>query len=138
MIDFFYPGNCFQFNSGYGMDGSKTTNLRTISQISQATGLIVEIFVGNELNTLSSFSGVQVFINNNSVRVNTLVGFGAAPGTYNYIELGKTVTELLPKPYNDCVEYTTSINGYNSDLFRALIQANYSYNQENCYNVYLQ
>jgi hypothetical protein len=120
------------------MDGSKTKNLRTISQISQMAGLMVEIIVGNQFNTLSSFTGVHVFINNNSVRVNSLIGFGAAPGTYNYIELGKTVTELLPKPYNDCVEDTTSINGFDSDLFRALINANYSYSQENCYYVYLQ
>jgi hypothetical protein len=120
------------------MDGSKTKHLRTASQTSQSTGLIVEVFVGNSFNTLSSFSGIHVFINNNSVRVNSVLGFGAAPGTYNYIALGKTVIELLPYPYNDCVEDTTSIDGYDSDHFRSIIQANYSYNQENCYNVYLQ
>jgi hypothetical protein len=95
----------------------------------------VEVFVGNEFNTLSSFSGVHVFINNKTIRVNPLVGFAAQPGDYNYIALGKTVTELLPKPCNDCVEDTTSIDGYESDHFRSIIQANYSYNQENCFNL---
>jgi hypothetical protein len=120
------------------MDGSPNQKLRTISQISQAAGLIVELFVGNSLNTIGSFTGVHVFINNNSVRVSSLVGFGAAPGTYNYIALGKTVTDLLPSPYNNCVEDVKSIDGHDSEFFRTLVNANYSYNQENCYLVYLQ
>ncbi len=131
-------GNCFRFNSGFGMNGSKTSRLQTVSQNSQSTGLIVELFVGNNFNFLGSVSGVHVFINNNSVRVNSLLGFGAAPGVYTYVAMRKTVTELLPYPYNDCVEDVGSINGYNSDLFRSIVMSNFSYNQETCYSVYQQ
>jgi hypothetical protein len=120
------------------MDGSPVIKLKSTSQNSEATGLIVEVFAGNSYNTASMQSGVHVFMGNNTVRINSLLGFTAPTAAYTYVAIQKTVTETLSKPYSDCVEDVTSINGYNSDLFRTLILANYSYNQENCYNLYVQ
>jgi hypothetical protein len=137
-INYYQKGNCFKFNSGYMINGSVNTRLESVSQNSQGTGLIVELFVGNELNTLSSYSGVHIFINNNSVRVNSLLGFGAEPGTFSYVAINKKVTELLPHPYNDCVEDFRSIDGNDSDLFRVIVNSSFSYKQETCYSVYQQ
>jgi hypothetical protein len=112
--------------------------LKHVSQNSQTTGLIVELFVGNSYNTLSMQSGVHVFVDNRTLRVNSLLGFGAPLGMYTYVALEKKVIQSLPYPYSNCVKDVSSKDGYGSRLFQALIAANYSYNQENCYNLYIQ
>jgi hypothetical protein len=63
-----------------------------------------------------------------------LTGFNIAPGFINEILVSKIFIYKLGQPYNNCIKNVKSIDSYDSDLFRYILQStNYSYRQTDCF-----
>ena len=62
-----------------------------------------------------------------------LTGFNLSPGFINEISVTRTFINKLGLPYNNCQKDVKSIDSFNSELFRYMIQStNYSYSQSDC------
>jgi hypothetical protein len=103
-------------------------------------GLSVELYmpVSTNRNSLSPNSGAQVFIYTNKAYVNSGKAQRVSLGSSTFIGVERTVSTNLPSPYSDCVLDTSSITGYDSWLFKYLVNAGYLYSKENCDNLYIQ
>jgi hypothetical protein len=128
-------GNCYKFNSGYYENGTQKT-LAKIGQSGFIGGLILEVFVADRdsQNTLSSQRGVHLYIGNNSVFLNPMSGIKAPVGANTNIGLEKSVHSQLSAPYSNCIEDVSSLSGYDSEYFRYILRANFSYDQDSCYS----
>ena len=68
----------------------------------------------------------------------TILGFDVAPGTSTSFVIGREFKNKLPKPFNDCYEDLTSLDSYDSDLYRRMIMANTTYRQVDCFRLCYQ
>jgi hypothetical protein len=60
-------------------------------------------------------------------------GFNIAPGFFYEMSVNKIFTYKLGLPYNNCLKDVKSIDSFDSDLYRYIIQStNYSYRQTDC------
>jgi len=85
-------------------------------------------------------NGLKLMIHNDSIDPGFYYGISKrgisiAPGFNNEISIKKTFTNKLGEPYNDCIKDVKSIDSFDSDLFRYIIQStNYSYRQTDCFD----
>jgi hypothetical protein len=85
-------------------------------------------------------NGLKLMIHNDSIDPGfyfgiTKRGISIAPGFINEIKIKRTFTHKLGKPYNECIKDLKTIDSYDSDLFRYMIQStNYSYRQTDCFD----
>jgi hypothetical protein len=131
-------GNCFTFNSGRNINSSNA-DFHVINQQSATAGLVFELFVkaNTGYNSPSTGSGAVVFIQKN--RQNPTLGnmIKLSTGFNYYVALEKTVHTRLSSPFSSCVEDLDN-DGYDSDLYRIVVNSNYSYTQDYCFEVYVQ
>jgi len=84
--------------------------------------------------------GVRIIIHNSSYdpayyKGRSSDGFNVAPGFNHLISIKRTFSYKLGLPYNNCLKDIKSIDSYDSDVFRYIIQStNYSYRQTDCFN----
>jgi hypothetical protein len=131
--------NCFNFNTGRYPNKTKYSVLNS-TQVGIDGGLSLELHmpVNGLQNSLSTSSGAQIFMNTNNAYINSGKGIRLSPGFSTFIGMERTISTNLPSPYSECIQATNSINGYDSYLFKSLVAANYTYNRENCANLYIQ
>jgi hypothetical protein len=88
----------------------------------------------------SESDGIRIIIHNSTYDPTyyggeALNGFNVAPGFNHLISIKRTFSYKLGEPYNNCLKDVKSIDSYDSDLFRYIIQStNYSYRQTDCFN----
>lgn len=56
-------------------------------------------------------------------------------GKLHDLLIKKFVDESLGEPYNECLENLSSIDSFDSDLYRHTIQNDYTYHQANCFDL---
>lgn len=132
-------GNCFTFNSRYYSNGSERV-LKRVSQTGTMSGLMLQLFVPelDDPNSLSMGISAQLFINNQTMLVNSAVGYKVSVGTNLYMDLKKIQNVRMSQPYSDCVENTKSTSGHESFLFKLMVSLNQKYDQQNCFNLFIQ
>jgi hypothetical protein len=86
----------------------------------------------------SQFDGLRFIIHNKTDDPNYYMGysdngFNLAPGFFNEISVNRIFSYKLGLPYNNCLKDVKSIDSFDSDLYRFMIQStNYSYRQTDC------
>jgi hypothetical protein len=106
-------------------------------------GLTVGFYLGND--TIDSFGldGLQVIVHNHSSYPGFYMGFGinghnVAPGYATNLEIKRILTNKLNVPSSFCLKDTTSLNSFDSDLYRYMITStNFTYSQKDCFDYYL-
>ena len=95
------------------------------------------------INTKAFFNdsdGIRIIIHNSSYDPTyyggtSSDGFNVAPGFNHLISIKRTFSYKLGEQYNNCLKDVKSIDSYDSDLFRYIIQStNYSSRQTDCFN----
>ena len=132
-------GNCYRFNSGYDKYGNKTSLLST-SKPGSIDGLRIHLNVAvpYHINSFEVSSAAHVFIHNDTIEPTTFEGIDISPGTHYSIRLGRDFIYQLPLPYNDCYNNLNTIDAFDSDIYRAIIQSNATYRQRDCYRLCFQ
>ena len=128
-------GNCFKFNSGYDSNGKKT-EIKKAELAGSYNGLLLQIFVGksDNINSLLRASGIRLMINNQSLRNRYSDGINIPTGLSTEVKLSRMFFEKLPNPYSDCQDLT----GYDSVLYKAIMDMNLTYRQDDCFDLCLQ
>jgi hypothetical protein len=129
-------GNCYTFNSEKFLNGSRR-QIKTVNKPGKLNGFHLELFVGNptHINSLAFSTGVHLFIQNQSSRINTNLGMNVATGFSTDIVLSKTVHKRLPYPYSKC---QNNFNSFDSELYRVIIESGHLYTQPECFNLCIQ
>jgi hypothetical protein len=129
-------GNCFIYNSGRYSNGTKAP-LKAIQNQGRTNGIQLELFVGNpkSKNSLSTDTGVHVFIHNQSIVPNPYTGLNFPTGFASSIALNKITNNRFPYPYSSC---RNDLDSFDSELYKFLIKSGQSYTRINCYNLCIQ
>jgi hypothetical protein len=136
--DVFY-GNCFKFNSGKNLNGSES-KIRKISQTGLENGLMLELFLfepSNE-NFFSILEGFNIFITEQNVDEISVEGIYVPSGFSTNIILDKRVNRKAPKPYSNCTSNLSSIDSYDSILYKKVFNAYGVYKKRKCLRLCLQ
>jgi len=115
------------------------------SQSAYIAGSVYGLQMGLNLQNISFDDttvrdGLRIIIHNKTDDPNyyigfSEIGFNVAPGFYYEISVNKIFTYKLGSPYNNCLKDVESIDSFDSDLFRYMIQStNYSYRYSDCLN----
>jgi len=65
----------------------------------------------------------------------TKSGFILAPGFNHEIVIRRTFTSKLGHPFNNCIKNVTSLDSYDSDLYKYILtNTNYHYTQKDCFD----
>jgi hypothetical protein len=115
------------------------------SQLTYFGGSYYSLRIGVNLSNISfdkttTLDGLRVKIHNktndpNYYRGISHNGFNLARGLDYEISVNRIFTYKLGLPYNNCLKDVKSIDSFDSDLYRYIIQStNYSYKQTDCFN----
>lgn len=122
--------NCYKFNSGNDAHGKQGKVIQT-TRIGQFTGL--RLIMNLKLNSSISYHIGDYQNWPSEVELNRIV----LPETSQTIYIRKVVDEKLPKPYNPCLS-KESIDLFDSELVKKILQNNKNYRQVNCYDMCFQ
>ena len=131
--DYFY-GNCYTFNGKKVIKGIREP-IKLSPQGGLLNGLQLEFFVGaaSENNKFfSSENGLTLFIHNHTDLPHTTTGVKISAGLSTYVVLDRYTTTKIPKPYSSCTDNLTTIDSYDSELYKKMIELNRTYTQTNC------
>lgn len=124
---------CVKFNSG------KKSELKKASKPGLINGLQMEIYVEEpHENSFSTASGLYIIVHNSSQESYFPEGFTVPVGKQVNIAVQREFISKKAKPYSECTENLNSIDSFDSDLYRAIIQSGKSYKREMCYDLCLQ
>jgi hypothetical protein len=137
-------GNCYVFNSGYNINGSKV-NYKESTLTGTVFGLQLNVYVGYNDKLIpfnngyfswvpfSNAYGLYVLIENNTYLGHTKQNVLALNGgSVNFMPIQKRFSSRLPKPYSDC-EIDNKNPIHSSSLYYNLIlNSRYQYSQELC------
>ncbi|RNA35040.1 Degenerin deg-1 [Brachionus plicatilis] len=125
--------NCIKFNSG------KKTELKKASKPGLINGLQMEIYVDEPSeNSLSTASGLYLIVHNNSQESHFPEGFTVPVGKQVNIAVQREFISKKARPYSECTQNLDSVNAFDSDLYRTIIQSGKPYRREMCYDLCLQ
>jgi hypothetical protein len=106
-------------------------------------GLSLGFHLGNDTSGSLALDGLQVVVHNHSSFPGFYMGYGinghnVAPGYATNLEIKRIHTNKLNVPSSFCLKDTTSLNSFDSDLYRYMITStNFTYNQKDCFNYHL-
>jgi hypothetical protein len=130
----------YQFNKKI----NKTHGLKQITQAGKINGLQIELFSASEEMISESryhrFDGIQVVVHNHSMDPRYYGGISSdgseiSPGFSTNLIVNRVFNYKLENPFNPCDKNLTSIDSYDSDIFRFMIKSsNYSYRQKDCFD----
>jgi hypothetical protein len=132
-------GNCFQFNSGLAQNGSSLKILQQ-TEAGFSNGLfvvnLIDVFPKQSFNFLNLYQiytfGIKISIDDQPaipLTHNNMIPI--KPGACTYINLKKTVTAHLAKPYSSCTDTTN----FHSILYDKIINLNKTYTQRVCFQL---
>jgi hypothetical protein len=127
-------GNCFTFNAQKAINGIQEP-IKLSPQGGLLNGLQLEFFVGaasENNNYFSSENGLTLFIHNHTDLPHTNTGIKISAGLSTYVILDRYTTTKIPRPYSDCTKDLTTIDAYDSELYKKIIKLNRTYTQINC------
>jgi hypothetical protein len=84
--------------------------------------------------------GLRLIVHNHSADPGyysggTKSGFILSPGFNHEIVVKRTFLSKLGLPFNNCIKNVTSLDSYDSDLFRYILESNkYQYTQKDCFD----
>jgi hypothetical protein len=134
---YYHPtyGNCYQFNSGYNINGS-SIDVKKTYKTGKTYGLTLILFTytPDMINTLAFDTGAHIFITNQTESLYSVTGYDVAAGKATSFTIGKTFVDQLGSPYNDCYDDLTTEDAFNSYYYRLTIQEGYTYKQKDCIN----
>jgi hypothetical protein len=115
------------------------------SQPTYLDGSFTSLLFGIKLANISAtnkLDGLRIIIHNKTYDPNYYMGvlfngFNIAPGLDYQISVKRIFSYKLGLPYNNCLKDVKSIDSFDSDLYRYIIQStNYSYRQSDCFMYY--
>jgi len=115
------------------------------SQPTYLDGSFTSLLFGIKLANISAtnkLDGLRIIIHNKTYDPNYYMGvlfngFNIAPGLDYQISVKRIFSYKLGLPYNNCLKDVKSIDSFDSDLYRYIIQStNYSYRQTDCFMYY--
>ena len=124
-FDHIIYGNCYKFNP--------ENDLKTTYWPGRNQGLRLELFVGiyDQLEKLANNKGLSVVIVNSTKAGGSIEdGIFITPGTDSNIEIQRSFTERLPKPYSNCDIKEIKIDSYDSFLYKLLLKKSGLYHYE--------
>ena len=84
--------------------------------------------------------GLRLIVHNHSIDPGyysggTKSGFILAPGFNHEIGIKRTFSSKLGLPFNNCIKNVTSLDSYNSDLYKFMLESTkYQYTQKDCFD----
>jgi hypothetical protein len=134
--DPFY-GNCYRFNSGKMENGSQIEILeQNVAGYSEGLQTVnfIDVYPKQAYSFMSlgsvTTTGLKISIDDQNdfpLTYSKMLSF--KPGTCTYINLKKTVTKSLPRPYSNCQDLTN----FHSVIYDKIISLNKTYSQKVCY-----
>ena len=106
-------------------------------------GLSLGLHLGNDTSGSLALDGLQVVVHNHFSFPGFYIGYGinghsVAPGYATNLEIKRIHTNKLNVPSSFCLKDITSLNSFDSDLYRYMITStNFTYNQKDCFNYHL-
>jgi hypothetical protein len=91
----------------------------------------------NELNN-KMYDGLRIIVHNSSINPEYYAGisdkgYNLANGFYSEILIKRIFSYKLGQPYNDCLKEVNSIDSFDSELYRYILNSsNYTYRQKDC------
>lgn len=82
------------------------------------------------MTSLSTTTGLQLMIHNQSQELLYDQGFAIPTGTSTNVQINRKFSSRLEKPYSDCTQNIDE--NYPSDMVQYILQASQLYTQENC------
>jgi hypothetical protein len=127
-------GNCFQFNANLNMSNKErdVSTLKYSLLTGDKYGLRLRLFVTHENKySLSRIHGLKVFIHNQSLKYPSYLDtfLSVKPGEETNIAIDKVLVSHAPEPYSECIDLS---NGFNSDVYRFMLNLNFTYRQKDC------
>jgi hypothetical protein len=135
-FDNFY-GNCFSFNTGFNSSGH-AVDLAVSNLAGFSYGLQLDLYVSYYENlTLfnSVFGGTGIIIridNQTNVIDYAAEGILASAGLVTNLALSRESKFLGKKPYSNCILDNDAYTKFDSDIYRAILESNFSYSQQFC------
>ncbi|RMZ96413.1 DEgenerin Like [Brachionus plicatilis] len=127
-------GNCFKFNSGKNSIGEKIS-IEDSKIPGKKYGLRLELFSGflnKDLDLIRS-SGINLFIHNHSTVIFSESDSISLSNGFEFdIVVSQEYSYKLSKPHSNCIKDPTSINSFQSDLYRKSIELYGRYQQKTC------
>jgi hypothetical protein len=102
-------------------------------------GLRLLFHLGRTKQNIVGFDGLQIIVHNHSSSSGYNLGYSemglnVGSGFATLLSIKRTFSQRLGEPFNECLKDTVSINSFDSDLYRYIIQStNYSYNYKDCF-----
>lgn len=126
-------GNCFTFNSGFYLNGTKTS-IRNLSNSGSLHGLRLQLNVGTLPDKVSFVrsEGAVIFIHNSSYSPFNEEPLRVPTGQDTNIGIDQTFITRLQYPFSSCVQELKSINGFNSELYKIIVKEFGIYTQNYC------
>jgi hypothetical protein len=126
-------GNCYVIYSGRDANNNVLDKKMT-KRPSRYNSLQLELFIGppNKLEFLSSSSGFQLFIFNQSDNFNKLDFTDLSPGHEFNVVIHRTFLQQMPKPYSSCELQPEKIGKFKSPFIQVFKKFNMTYRQTDC------
>lgn len=103
-------------------------------------GLQMLLYFPNISTSYSLQEGYSLLIHNHSISsgmngIFTNEGIDISPGFYTNIIINRIFASKLEEPYNKCIKDVSSVNSFNSELYRYIVdKTNYTYRQKDCFD----
>ena len=137
--DFESDDNTYKFNGGKNSTNQQVP-FKTSSIAGKETGLKIELFSGlpdddYDYGELNKYDGYHVVVHNNTVDPRFHDGLDISPGFASNLVVSRTFSSKLPMPYNECILDTTSLESYDSKIYKHMLNSrNYTYRHVDCYD----
>ena len=127
-------GNCFVFNSGKNSKGDILPKLKNMIDGSlHGLNLILYVGIPDYFQGFYQYSGVKIFVSNSSFKSMFENEISVSTGAETYITLQRTFLNQLAYPYSNChIQANQNSNSFGSEIYKKIVQSNYSYTQRDC------
>ena len=129
----------FKFNSGKN-SLNQPIPFKTSALPGKESGLKLELFSGLPdedlyLSEMNKYDGFHIVVHNNTVDPRFHDGLDVSPGFAFNLVASRAFTSKLPMPYNECILDPTSLESYDSKIYKYMLNSrNYTYRHVDCYD----
>jgi hypothetical protein len=128
-----YFGNCFTFNSGRNSKGEKLPKLKNMVDGSfHGLNLVLYVGIPDYFRGFYEYFGVKIFVSNSSLKSMFENEISVTTGAETSVILQRTFLNQLPYPYSNCHIQTNQNPNIESEIYKKIIQSNFSYTQRDC------